>query len=283
MNDPKPVAKNAACGLVMPISSLDGCSAEHWADVKSIVTEAVEGITDPRFVVRLVSDADEVGIIQKRIVQNLYNSDIVICDVSGKNPNVMFELGMRLAFDKPTIIIKDDKTEYSFDTSIIEHLGYPRDLRFAHIVAFKAQLADKVLAGYNKAKEDPEHSTFLKNFGKFHVASLQEGVISPEKLTLEMLSDLQSEVAALRRRLGSDDSRRIDSPAQLTIDLVEAIMKNVSDFRREHNISGPATNLVGNEDLYEFLESAVDARKRFVSRRHFIEAVDYTLRTRKLA
>jgi hypothetical protein len=35
----------------------------------------------------------------------------------------MFELGMRLAFDKPTVIIKDDKTDYMFDTGIIEHVG----------------------------------------------------------------------------------------------------------------------------------------------------------------
>jgi hypothetical protein len=34
-----------------------------------------------------------------------------------KNPNVMFELGMRLAFDKPAIIIKDNRTNYSFDTA----------------------------------------------------------------------------------------------------------------------------------------------------------------------
>jgi hypothetical protein len=35
---------------------------------------------------------------------------------------------MRLAFDRPTIIVKDDLTTYSFDTSPIEHLEYPRDL-----------------------------------------------------------------------------------------------------------------------------------------------------------
>jgi hypothetical protein len=53
--------------------------------------------------------------------------------VSGKNPNVMFELGIRLAFDKATIIIKDDKTDYSFDTSVIQHIPYPRDLRHNQI------------------------------------------------------------------------------------------------------------------------------------------------------
>jgi hypothetical protein len=49
----------------------------------------------------------------------------------------MLELGMRLAFDKPAVIVKDDKTDYSFDTSSIEHLAYPRDLRFSKIKSFK--------------------------------------------------------------------------------------------------------------------------------------------------
>ena len=107
------------CGLVMPISAIDGLPESHWAEVLSLISEAIEkaGVTP-----NLVSNADDVGIIQKRIIQNLYDNPIVMCDVSSKNPNVMFELGMRLAFDKPTIIVKDDKTTYSFDTSPIEHL-----------------------------------------------------------------------------------------------------------------------------------------------------------------
>lgn len=123
--------KNAPkCGIIMPISSIDTCPAEHWQDVLRILQEA---IADAGYEANLVSDADDSGIIQKRIVQNLYDNDIVVCDVSCKNPNVMFELGMRLAFDKPTIIIIDDKTSYSFDTAIIEHLSYPRDLRYGKI------------------------------------------------------------------------------------------------------------------------------------------------------
>ncbi len=132
IEDIKPI-----CGVVMPISAIDGCSESHWSDVHEILAEA---IYDAGFEANLVSNADDVGIIQKRIIQNLYDNPVVVCDVSGKNPNVMFELGMRLAFDKPTIIVKDDKTSYSFDTSPIEHLEYPRDLRFSRIVEFKAAI-----------------------------------------------------------------------------------------------------------------------------------------------
>lgn len=122
--------ENNQCGIIMPISAIDGCHESHWLEVLAILKEVINtaGLKGD-----VVSYADEVGIIQKRIINNLYSNPIVICDVSGKNPNVMFEFGMRLAFDKPTIIIKDDCTSYSFDTSPIEHLEYPIDLNYINI------------------------------------------------------------------------------------------------------------------------------------------------------
>jgi len=188
------------CGLVMPISLIDGCTAEHWIEVKSIIADAVASIPDPRFSVRLVSTADDIGVIQKRIVQNLYNDAIIVCDVSAKNPNVMFELGMRLAFDKPTVIVKDDKTTYSFDTSPIEHVGYPRDLRFTKIVQFKEELAKKIVATYQASKTDPKHSTFLKHFGTFQVAKLSQETVSLDKAILGQLSDIQAQILSLTRQ-----------------------------------------------------------------------------------
>ncbi|KJZ06398.1 RNA helicase [Halomonas sp. S2151] len=179
------------CGLVMPISAIDGCNEQHWSDVKEILTESVESAG---FKANLVSYADDVGIIQKRIIQNLYENPIVVCDVSGKNPNVMFELGMRLAFDKPTIIVKDDKTAYSFDTSPIEHLEYPRDLRFSKIVDFKEALKEKVKATLRKSREDPSYTAFLKHFGTFTVAKLDTKEVSKEDFIIEELRDLKKTV-----------------------------------------------------------------------------------------
>ena len=154
------------CGIIMPISTLDGLPPSHWEDVKSVLREAIESAG---FQADLVSETEESAIIQKTIVQNLYNNPIVVCDVSGKNPNVMFELGIRLTFDKPTVVVKDDQTNYSFDMSPIEHLGYPRDLRFNQIVQFQEKLAAKVKATYELATQDPNYSTFLKAFGQFTV------------------------------------------------------------------------------------------------------------------
>lgn len=258
------------CGLIMPISSIDGCSTDHWGEVKAVITEAVESITEYDFFVSLVSDADESGVIQKRIVQNVYSADIVVCDVSGKNPNVMFELGMRLAFDKPTVIVKDDKTDYSFDTGVIEHVGYPRDLRFSKIVLFKDKLAEKVKATYQRSLEDPEHSTFLKNFGKFQVANLSEDVVSSDKMILSIMSDMQSQLSDVKRSLHKQSVVREGPPPSFYI------RRAINIYAKKKGCE--LSELVPDEGLYDYVEEKVDAPRYFSNRDEFIDAIDSQLR-----
>jgi hypothetical protein len=180
------------CGIIMPIAETEGYNRDHWKDVLSILVDAVK---ETDFEPRLVSDDVAIGLIHDRIVTNIYNDEIVICDVSSKNPNVMFELGLRLAFDKPTIIIKDEKTGYSFDTGVIEHIQYPSSLRFGDILEFKNELVKRINATYNKSKEDPNYSPFLKSFGKTIVpASIQTTEIPEGKFILEQLSDLRHDI-----------------------------------------------------------------------------------------
>jgi hypothetical protein len=195
MAEKKKTTKKPTCGIIMPISLIENCSPEHWSDVLGILKD-VCNLND--FTPNLVSDADDIGVIHNRIIENIYSSDIIICDVSCKNANVMFELGMRLAFDKPTIIIKDDSTGYSFDTSLIEHLEYPRDLRFTSIVKFKESLGKKLKATHEKATTDPNYSTFLKNFGKYKIAHLEDKEISPDTYLLNAIEDLKRDVRVIR-------------------------------------------------------------------------------------
>jgi hypothetical protein len=266
------------CGVVMPISELDGCVAEHWLEVKSIITEAIESIGEFRFTAKLVSDADEIGVIQKRIVQTIYSADMIVCDVSGKNPNVMFELGMRLAFDKAAVIIKDDKTAYSFDTGVIEHIGYPRDLRFAKIVDFKKSLADKVAATYRASIAGADHSVFLKNFGQFQVASLSETEVPASALLLETLQDIQRDIGLLQRRgdIGSPRSISLESGTDLSMG-VARMVESIKKYRLQRGISDNA-KLTPNEKLYSFVERDASAPAFFDSPQQFRATVDAFLR-----
>lgn len=237
------------CGIVMPISAIETCSEEHWRDVREILTEAIE---DAGFSAQLVSDADDAGIIQKRIIQNLYENPVVVCDVSGKNPNVMFELGMRLAFDKPTIIVKDDKTTYSFDTSSIEHLSYPRDLRFAKIIEFKEALAEKIKATHKRASEDAQYTTFLKHFGTFKIVDLQTEVVPKDKILLEEIRSLKELVqsAQFQSRAPVDD---IAASTTFTLCLLEAtddLKNSLIEKLKDSGISVPRALKTGNKHVH---------------------------------
>jgi hypothetical protein len=118
----------------------------------------------------------------------------------------MFELGMRLAFDKPTIIIKDEKTGYSFDTGVIEHINYPSSLRFNQIIDFKNELIKKVKATYEKSVKEPNYSPFLKSFGKTIVpAKIHKTDIAESKYILSKLEELSNDVKSIRIEQNNDN------------------------------------------------------------------------------
>jgi hypothetical protein len=191
------------CGIAMPISGFDGYPREHWADVKLILEEAIQ---DADCSPLLVSNDNEMGVIQQRIVTNLYHNPLVICDVSGKNPNVMFELGMRLAFDRPVIIVKDDATDYSFDTSPLEHLPYRKDLRMLDTRDFQRILTGKI----KSAISGKNQMSFLKSFGNLIAKKLEDRDVSKEDFIIESLELMRKQIARLHQK--GDGVSRMDTP-----------------------------------------------------------------------
>lgn len=209
------------CGIIMPISAIDGCNEKHWADVKSIMSEAIR---KAGFNPRIVSASDDCRVIQKNIVQNIYDDKIVVCDVSGKNPNVMFELGMRLAFDKPAVIVMDNQTQYSFDTSVIEHITYPRNLDYYAIIDFQNTLSKKICATIESSNA-PDYSTFLKQFAKIKIAKIEDKEGTAQDAILDKLDNLNSQIIKMQNNEISVDG--------LTRDI---IMDKIRDYSQKNNI-----------------------------------------------
>lgn len=187
-------ASRRSCGLLMPTGPTDGCDERHWLEVRNILSEAAAAAG---FRPGLLGAAGEAALVHKQTVQDLYRAAIVVCDVSGKSPNVMFDLGMRLAFDKPTLVVKDDATSYSFDAVPLEHLTYPRDLRYAAILDFKRQLTHKLGALYRSAQADTQHQTFLEQLGAFTVVHLREP--SRDPTLFDEMRELKAMVRLMRQ------------------------------------------------------------------------------------
>ncbi|MFT8557952.1 MAG: hypothetical protein ABF991_14940 [Liquorilactobacillus hordei] len=193
-------------GVVAPISDASESnpiySEKHWREVLKLVKDSTSMPLD------LVSESDDAGIIISKIVSNLANMDLIICDVSSKNPNVMFELGLRLAFDKPIILIKDELTDYSFDTSPIKHLNYPSNLNYVESRGFQKDLKKKI-DSIQQGNED----SYLSHFKIQKVAkTLPEEEISEVQalhLEIEQLSKNLKNIPLLSRKVNSFPSKSV--------------------------------------------------------------------------
>jgi len=71
--------------------------------------------------------ADETygpGLILADIVKQIYESRIIIAEISSANPNVFYEVGYAHALNKPTILIAEKTTKLPFDVSPFRTLFY---------------------------------------------------------------------------------------------------------------------------------------------------------------
>lgn len=199
------------CGLIMPIASNEVGSAEHWRQVRTIIEDAIQ---ETGLKTKMVSESDEVNVIHQNIVANIYSNDIVICDVSSRNPNVMFELGMRLTFDKPVVIIKDRETPFSFDVGNIQHLEYPRSLNYIEIQQFQRELREKVLSTLDVSKSQG-YSPFLSHYKIKHVAKVDTETVERDDFIISSLNELKSSINFINRRLNDRNRIKMSSDSSL--------------------------------------------------------------------
>jgi len=206
--DDEPEKAKPVCGIIMPIAGMAGYDNGHWSEVRTIIDRAIVGA---QMTPQPVWEGGVVDIIHDRIVSNLFENQVIVCDVSGLNPNVMLELGIRLSFAKPTIIITDDIGSLPFDTKIIEHLEYSRDLHILKTERFVEDLTSK-LVEINAAQESNMYRPFIKNFGR-----IQPGSIGTERQPADLILDRLDRVSAELRSLRRDQSRSSSSYADAVV------------------------------------------------------------------
>ena len=115
------------CFVIMPIADMDDYEAGHFSRVYDHLIKPAclsAGFEPSRADFVAASNYIIIDILKK-----ILDSDIVICDLSGRNPNVLYELGVRQAFNLPTVLIKDKKTPKIFDIQGLRYTEYNHVLR----------------------------------------------------------------------------------------------------------------------------------------------------------
>jgi hypothetical protein len=170
----------------------------------------------------IVARSDDSFDITAQIIKDLFVSDVVICDLSGPhaNPNVMYELGIRLAMtNKPVILIRE---------------GHPGNQRIFDI------------AGFHTYEYSPHQYRKLED----HIINkLAQFEIGAEVYESPILKVLRTEPTILR------EVNRKRTKNLLSIFLSEihgmqlTIMASLDAFFREHEIEW---DFNGIPDVLEF-------------------------------
>ena len=102
------------CFVVTPIGDENENTAIR-RHIDGIIDQAIIPAISKEFDVKVAHREYEVGSINDRVIQRVYDSDLVIANLTTLNPNVMFELAIRYSFGKPTIAIAEKGTKLPFD------------------------------------------------------------------------------------------------------------------------------------------------------------------------
>ena len=95
-------------------------------------------------------------VIHSTIINDLLDADLVVADLTEHNPNVLFELGMRMAHDKPVALIRAKGTGPVFDVdNMLRVYEYDPNLWASTIERDQPKLKEHIEATWkNKDKQD---------------------------------------------------------------------------------------------------------------------------------
>lgn len=132
------------CFIIMPISDPEGYDAGHFKHVYLDLYRPACEMAGYKAV--RADDIVSTNMIHEDVLRRIVDSPMAICDLTTLNPNVMFELGIRQAFDKPVILIQEVGTRRIFDISPMRSLEYSRLLRYHDVLSEQQSIAEAIRA-----------------------------------------------------------------------------------------------------------------------------------------
>jgi len=176
------------CFVIMPITTPDTYKdTDHFEHVFNYLIKPTLESLDYDVI---PPGAKGSVLIQKEIIKNLEEAELVLCDMSILNPNVFFELGLRTALNKPVCLIKDDKTEeVPFDTNMIYFHTYDSKIELwiieKELEKLKKHIQDSV-------KNSGKDNTLWRYLGITNIASKYDQEPGPEGKLDFIITQLES-------------------------------------------------------------------------------------------
>lgn len=125
-NDNIPQA-DKTCFIITPIGNSNSAIYRHINGViRSVIRPCLEkaGFTK----IKAAHEINEIGSINTQVITSILDADLVVANLTGTNPNVMYELCLRHAIAKPVIHICEEGTDLPFDIKDSRTIFYRNDM-----------------------------------------------------------------------------------------------------------------------------------------------------------
>ncbi len=128
------------CFIITPIGKETEPIRRHIDGIIKAVLEPV--LKEQNYDVTVPHCMSTPGSIDKQIIKQIYQSDLVIVNLTNVNPNVMYELALRHCFGTPLIIIAERDTVLPFDIGNQRTIFYDNDAM--GVLTLKTDLANTI-------------------------------------------------------------------------------------------------------------------------------------------
>lgn len=215
------------CFVIMPISDPENYEPGHFKKVyEQLFKPAIEQAGYEPFRADEDKSSNSIHI---RILQQLLEAPMALCDLSAKNPNVLYELGIRQAFEKPVVLVNQIGTEKIFDISSINTIDYRPKRIYDEVLEDQRIIAEAITA---TAHDTKNLSSITKLIG-IESAQLPTGNISDSDSKDLMLRSILNEVRVLKSQVNRIDFTEQDTQNNLNRKEIDAI----GDFLIQSTIS----------------------------------------------
>ncbi len=147
--------------VIMPFVERDSAHESGFFTevLRSLITPAAR---DAGFIVR-TANRHGSDVIQSTIINDLLAADLVIADLTEHNPNVLFELGVRMANDRPICLIKASGTGQIFDVdNMLRVYTYSKNLWATTIEKDLPNLTEHIKGAWDGRSSDSTYMKILK-------------------------------------------------------------------------------------------------------------------------
>lgn len=178
------------CFVIMPISNQGDYPKGHFQKVyEQIFKPAIE---DAGYEAFRVDEDNMCTPIVEKIFKAIQECPMALCDLSNRNPNVLYELGIRQAYDKPVVLVQDEKTNRIFDVSGINTISYNSTRLYEDVLDARERITSAIMSAKNG-----EQNSIVKVLNA-QVASIDTGTMTREDKIEIMLSGLVKDVNDLK-------------------------------------------------------------------------------------